>query len=582
MAVNMTEEKIKKEKEPMPPEVTEISDKETAEDSESSEGMGMAELLAQEESESEQAESSEHSLISAKVVSIVDEGALVDIGEKAEALVPRTEFGQTPPFAVGDTIHVVSLSRGPKGGNRRVSWRAARDRMAWEQIEQIYRSKQPVQVKIKAETRGGLIAECENGITGFIPASQIDVRPSRDLKKWKGQTVSVYVAEFDSRKNNLVLSRKLWVSEENEKKKTETMATLKEGDVKQGTVTGITSFGAFVDIGGVEGLLHIGELEWARTNKVSDVLKVGQKVEVKVIKLDLQAEKISLSRKALLPHPWDNVDKRFPVNSIVDGKVVSVTDFGAFVEIAPQVEGLLHASEISWNAFSQKPQEVLKAGEKIKVKVISVNHEQQKISLSLKRTKESPWDRIEQKYPVGSVAKVTVSYLVPFGAFVRLEEGVEGLIHISDFSWAKRVRHPEDVIKVGQELEVRVLEIDSTKEKISFGLKQLKANPYEAYSKGKRVAGAITEVNDSGAVVEIEPELEGFIPRSEISSERFERPSDVLTVGEKVEAKVILVDPKERKINLSIRQLELDLQRAAEKKYSAKNPRPKLGELLDS
>lgn len=549
------------------------------------EEMGMAELLAQEESAAGSTASAENSFLMAKVISIIEDGALVDIGEKSEALIPRDEFDKSAPFSIGETVPVMLHSKARENGYLKVSWQAARERMAWEHVEQAFKRKLPIQAKVKSETRGGLLIECEGGLVGFIPASQVDIRPARDLKRWKGQAVSVYVMEYDPGKNNLVCSRKLWISEENQKKKSETLAGLKPEDIKKGVVTGVTSFGAFVDIGGIEGLLHIGELEWAHTNKVSDILKVGQEIEVKVIKFDPETEKLSLSRKALLPHPWEKIEERFPVGTITEGKVVSLTDFGAFVEIAPQVEGLLHASEISWESFSQKPQERLKAGQTIQVKIIHVDRKQGKISLSLKRTQASPWGALQENHPVGSAVKVAVSYLVPFGAFARMPNGIEGLIHISDFSWTKRVRHPEDVLKIGEELEVKVLEIDSENEKISFGIKQLKPNPYETYAKGNRLTVTITQVTEAGAVAEIEPGLEGFLPRSEISNEqreKIEQPGSLLSVGDKVDAQVIAVDPKERKISLSIKKLEMELQRAAAKKYSAKTPRPKLGELLDS
>lgn len=574
-------------KENSPNNLEEMNKKDTLDDkvesSEiSSDEMSMAELLAQQESEIDSSTSPGSSILMARVISFVDDGALVDVGKKSEALIPRIEFGKEPPFAVGDTVPVLESQNRKGDGAFKVSWRKAREQMGWEHIEQAHHRKLSIQAKVKGETRGGLLLECENGIIGFMPASQVDIRLPGNLKKWKGQTITVYVMEYDIRKNNLVLSRKLWLSEENQKRKLETLVTLKPGDIKKGVVTGITSFGAFVDIGGIEGLLHIGELEWSHTNKVSDVVRIGQEIEVKVMKFDPESEKISLSRKILMPHPWDGVEERFTVGSTVEGKVISITDFGAFVEIAPHVEGLLHSSEISWDSFSKKPQELLKSGKVIKVQILNVNREREKISLSLKRTQESPWEKIAEKYPVGSVTKVTVSYLVPFGAFARLPEGVEGLIHISDFSWTKRIRHAEDVVKTGEELEVKILDVNVKEEKISFGLRQIKPNPYEIYVKGTRVSGKITQIIDSGALMEIEPDMEGFIPRSEISQTKIKHPSEVLSIGEQVEAKVTQVDAKERKINLSIKRLELDLQRDAERKYSDQMSRPKLGELLDS
>ena len=543
---------------------------------------GMAELLAEEERSASEAaaERRDTPFIEATVVSITKDGALVDVGAKSEALIPAEEFGGEVPFSVGDKVQVMRRP-GTKEGLPRVSWRAAREQTAWVDIDKLLKERTPIKVRIKSEIRGGLLAETENGLTGFIPASQVDVRPTHDLKRWKGQTVTVYIMEADPRKNNLVLSRKQWAAEQNEKKKGETLSTLKVGDIRKGTVTGVTSFGAFVDIGGVEGLLHIGELEWAHTNKVADVLKVGDEIEVKVIRFDPEHNKISLSRKELLPHPWSDVEQRFPAGTAVKGKVTTLTDFGAFVEIAPQVEGLVHATEIAWQTGG-KPQDLLKVGQEVEVKVLSVNRDKEKISLSIKRVTGNPWDTITEKYPPGTTAKVVVTSLAPFGAFARLPEGIEGLIHVSDFFWTKRVRHPEDVLKVGEEIEVKVLEYDREKEKMSFGIKQLKASPYEAYTKGAKVTGTVTKVSDAGVFVELEPEVEAYMPGSEVSSDRYEKPTELLKVGDRIEAKVILVDPKERKIQISIRQLERDLQRAAAKKYSGKTRGPALGELLDS
>lgn len=550
----------------------------TRDDSENhSEEMGMAELLAQQESASEQ---SDHSLLMAKVVSIIQEGALVDIGKKSEALIPRKEWGDSAPFLVGESVPVLVSSGARRGGYVIVSWRAACEQVAWEHIEQAHKRKLPIQAKVKNHTSAGLIVECENILRGFMPASQVDVRYSNDLKRWRGKSLFAYIMEYDAKKNNLVLSRKLWLSEENQKKKRETLATLKVGEIRKGVVTGMGSFGAWVDMGGIEALLPIGELEWSRTDRVSDLLKIGQEIEVKVVHYDPANEKISLSRKELLPHPWEGIEKKFSIGSLVEGKVMSVTDFGIFVEIAPRIEGLLHLSEISWNDSSPNPRKLFKRGDLVKVKVMSIDRQQGRLSLSLKRTQESPWTNIQKKISVGSVIKAIVTSLTSYGAFARLPEGVVGLVHISDFSWTKRIRHPEDLLKIGQELELKVLKVDRKKEEISLGLKQLTVNPYEKYGKGTRVITTVTRIMESGVLTEIEPDLEGFIPHSEISAEKFDKISDLLSVDEQVETKVVSVDSKERKIILSIKQLDLDLQRAARKKYS-KNAQLKLGELLN-
>lgn len=545
-----------------------------------SQEMDMAQLLAEHDAESSAKQAETGSILMAKVVSVSSEGVLVDIGAKKESLIPREEFRQDPAFSPGETIPVLMNRNGRKGGQ--VSWRRAVEQLAWEHIEQSQARNLPVNCKVLGDIKGGLSLECEGVLNAFMPASHVDMRPAADLKRFKGQTFQTYIVESDRPKGNLVLSRKLWLSQENQKKKVETLAGLKEGDTRQGVVTGITTFGAFVDLGGIEGLLHIGELEWARTRKVSDILKTGQEISVKILKFDPQTEKISLSRRELLPHPWDNVETSFPLGAVLEGRITNVADFGCFVELAPQVEGLLHVSEIFWNDASPKPRALFKPGQKIQIKIIGVSREKEKISLSLKRTQESPWQSLKEKYPAGSKVKVVITRLSPFGAFARLPEGIEGLIHISDFSWVKRINHPQDVIKTGQELEVKVLEVNPEKEKISFGLKQVKPNPFETYRKGAKVSGAITQVTDQGAFLEIEPDLEGYIPVSEASMERVDSAKNVFKVGDSVEAKVMNVEPKERKIQLSVRRLDQELQRQAVKKYSAHSPRPNLGDLLDS
>ncbi|OGR87402.1 MAG: hypothetical protein A3A86_00220 [Elusimicrobia bacterium RIFCSPLOWO2_01_FULL_60_11] len=545
-----------------------------------SQEMDMAQLLAEHDASTAAKQAESGSILMAKVVSVSAEGVLVDIGEKKEALIPRDEFKEEPVFKPGESIPVLQSRGGRKGGQ--VSWRKAVEQLAWEHIEQSKARRLPVTATVLGDIKGGLQLECEGALNAFMPASHVDIRPTADLKRFKGETFQTYIVETDRPKGKLVLSRKLWLSQENQKKKLDTLAELKEGDTRQGVVTGITTFGAFVDLGGIEGLLHIGELEWARTRKVSDVLKTGQEISVKILKYDPQTEKISLSRRELLPHPWDDVEARFPQGTVLEGRITNVADFGCFVEVAPQVEGLLHVSEVSWSDANPKLKSLYKAGQKIQVKVIGVSREKEKISLSRKRTLESPWQTLKGKYPAGSLVKVVITHLVPFGAFARLPDGIEGLIHISDFSWVKRIVHPQDVVKPGQELDVKVLEISPEKEKISFGLKQVKPNPFETYRKGAVVSGTITQVTDLGALLEIEPGLEGYIPVSEASMERVDSAKNVFKTGDSVEAKVMNIEPKERKIQLSVRRLDQELQRQAVKKYSAHSPRPNLGDLLDS
>lgn len=543
------------------------------------EEIGMAELLAQ---ESAAQTSAENPIFMAKIVSIVKDGVLVDTGRKMEALIPVEEFGSKILFAVGELIPVCKIQGNTSDGHGKVSWKRAQEQIAWEEVEQALRTKTVLQAKIILEIKGGLMVECENGLRGFLPASQIDVRPVRDLKRWIGQKITVYVVEYDKYKNNLVLSRKLWKSEEDQKKKEEILIVLKVGDVREGIVRGLTSYGAFVDIGGIEGLLHIGELDWAHTKRVKDVLKIGQKIEVQVIQIDQESQKIALSRKSLLTHPWEKIEEKFPLGSVTEGKVTHLTDFGAFIEISAHVEGLAHISEISWDSDKKKPRELLKPGQKVRVKILAIDRAKEKVSLSIKRAGPSPWELIPRKYRVGSIVTVRVSSLASFGAFARLPEGPEGLIHISDFSWTKEIEKPEEFLKVGETREVKVLDITAEKEKISFGLKQMQPNPFEAIRKRSVLKGKVIDVNSSGAIIDLDCQLQGFVPISELSSEKFVQFTDVIKVGEVIEAVVSEVNARERRVVLSIKRLEHQLQRAAAEKYSKKSPGPALGQLFKS
>ncbi|OGR81115.1 MAG: hypothetical protein A3I11_06815 [Elusimicrobia bacterium RIFCSPLOWO2_02_FULL_39_32] len=543
------------------------------------EEIGMAELLEQ---ESAAQSSNQNPIFMAEIVSVVKDGVLVDTGRKMEALIPMEEFGTKFPFKVGEMIPVCKVQGNSSDGHAKVSWKRAQEQIAWEEVEQALRTKTPLQAKIVLEIKGGLVVECENGLRGFLPASQIDVRPVRDLKKWMGQKITVYVMDFDAHKNNLVLSRKLWKSEEDQKKREEILTVLKVGDKREGIVRGITSYGAFIDIGGMEALLHIGELDWAHTKRVKDVLKIGQRIEVQVIAIDQESQKIALSRKTLLTHPWEKIEERFPLGSIQDGRVTHLTDFGAFVEICPNVEGLAHISEISWSSDKKKPKELLKAGQKVQVKILAIDREKEKISLSIKRAGQSPWEMFPSKYRVGSLVKVRISSLASFGAFASLPEGPEGLIHISDFSWTQKIENPKEVLKVGEIVEVKVLEIDAKKEKISFGLKQKESNPFEAIRKRSKLKGKVVSIESSGAIIDLENQLQGFIAMAELSSEKFVHPTDIIKVGEEIEAVVTDVNAKERRVYLSIKRLEHQLQRAAAEKYSKKSPGPALGQLFNS
>lgn len=539
------------------------------------EEMNMEELLNQ-----SSAASRVGSVVTAYVVEVKPHGLLVDVGLKVEGFIPVAEFRALPkPPAVGDEFPaLIKRMDGPEG-HPLVSWKEARERVHWDKIVKAKESQTPIEGTVTRQVKGGLIVDV--GLEGFLPASQVDRRPPRDLAPYVGQKIQVVVLEMDAKKGNAVLSRRQVLEREASQKKEETLKTMEAGKVFQGTVTSLTDFGAFVDIGGIEGLLRIGDVAWGRVEKINDALKVGQTLDVKVLKYDPATHKISLGRKQLLPHPWEGVEGRYPAQQLVKGRVTSLTPFGAFVELEPGVEGLIHQSEFSWKERWPKPAEILKVGQEVETRVISVDRAQEKIALSLKRAGENPWEQATSIFPVGSRVKGTVTHMVPFGAFVRLPNGVEGLLRTADISWTKPVHHPKEFVSEGQEVELVVLEVIPAQERIALGLKQLHEDPFVKYKPGHVVEGPVLRLSDFGAFVELEPDVEGFLHVSEISSEKkLAHPSEALTVGQRIAAQVTKLQRKAKRIDLSIRQYDIKQERKLLKQYQGQE-RITLGDITD-
>jgi len=541
--------------------------------------MTMEELLA----EAEREKSLVGTAVTARVVDIGASGVLVDIGLKSEGVIPLAEFHALPaPPKPGDTFPVVIKSPSGPDGHTLVSWSEARTRAAWPRILEAKTAGTPVEGRVIRAVKGGLVVDV--GLEAFLPASQADRRAVQNLNGWVGKTLTLLVLETDQKKGNVVVSRRSVLEREARAKREEMLKTLAAGQVLQGTVTGLTNFGAFVDVGGVEGLVRLPDISWRRIGKPSDELKVGQTVEVKVLKFDPAAQKLSLGRKQCLPHPWDGIEARFPAGKIIEGKVTHVTDFGAFVELAPGIEGLIHKSEFSWDERAAKPSELAAPGRTVSVWVLTVNRAEERISLSLKRAGENPWQDVAVKFPVGSKVKGVVTRLAEFGAFVALGGGIEGLLRVEDLSWARRIPHPKDVLSVGQELELKVLEVNSKAEKLALSLKQMSPDPYAAFQVGATVEGPVTRLTERGAFVMIAPEIEAFLPAGEISSEhrgedpserrregsperRREEVSELLKVGDVVTASVIRVEKKPRRIEISVRKHDRKEERRLLKQY---------------
>src|SRR3989339_148721 len=524
----------------------------------------------------------EGAVVTAMVVAETADGFLVDIGLKSEGLIPVGELDgerAREELAVGKQVQVLVQQLHSEKGHPVVSWRQARERSVWETVGVSFKNATPVEGMIRKKIKGGFTVDI--GVDAFLPASQLELRMPQDMNKYIGQKFQFLITEANRGQRNVVLSRRKILEVGQKELRGKLFATLADGQEFEGTVSGITDFGAFVDIGGVDGLLHIGDIAWYRLKKVSDVLSVGQKVKVKVLKIDREKEKISLGMKQLAARPWDSMDERYQAGSIVAGKITSVTDFGAFVELEPGLEGLLHCSEVSWTERDQSFKKHFKPGQEIEVKIIAIDKQKEKISLSLKQLQANPWEEVKLRYPSGTRLKGVVTHLTPFGAFVKLAEGMEGLIHVADMSWTKKIRHPQDVLQVGQEVEAIVMDVNPDDEKISLSLKHLSDDPYRRYRTGAIVSGVVKRIVEFGAFIELEPNVEALVRISEMSAQRVENVSDVLAIGQQVEAKVIKCDPQERKIDVSIKKLEHERERELLKKYVNKAERPTLGQLLE-
>lgn len=520
-------------------------------------------------------------IVPARVLGKNADGVLVDIGLKMEGLVPKAEFPEFDkalPFKEGDTIQVLVRQVEGHDNYHRVSWRAAREMSSWDRLFAAFQGQTPVEATITKKVKGGYAVDI--GVDAFLPGSQLDLRPSHDVDAWIQKKITVVITEMDRSKSNVVVSRRKLLEKERLRRREVTLASLAEGQTVQGTVMSITNFGAFVDIGGVEGLLHVSDMSWQRTEKPSACVKVGETLQVKVLKHDPATHRISLGLKQLKAHPWEGVPKRYPVGSTVKGRVTTMTNFGAFIELEPGVEGLLHVSEISWKERVAKPQDVLKAGAEVEVKVILVDPAKEKLSLSIKRLGVSPWEVARANHSSGSRLKGRVTHLTPFGAFVMLSEGIEGLVHISDLSWSRKIQHPSDIVAVGQEIEVVVMDVKVEAEKIVLSLKATQPDPLLLLRVGQIVTGRVVRSGESGLTLELPSGIEGTIRQSELSEDALGR-VQIPAIGEEASAKIMRIDARERRLELSVRRQERDEERQMLKRYAGQNQQPlTLGDVL--
>ena len=527
-------------------------------------------------------------LVEGKVVGVSDRGILIDFGYKSEGIAPIEDFtgedGQLT-VAVGDDVEVVLKSMHSGDGPPVLSRIDALGRKAWDDIEKAFNDEATVKGIVVDKTKGGLRVDI-NGVEAFLPGSQIDSRPIYSLDQYKGQELEAKIIKFSRRRNNIVLSRKVLTDEVVNAQKAETMSKIEVGYVIEGTIKNLTEYGAFVDIGGIDGLLHVTDMSWGRLHHPGDMFKVNDHIQVKVLKLDRERDKISLGYKQLLPDPWSTVIEVYPVNTKLKGKVSSVTEYGVFVELEAGVEGLVHVSEISWSRRSQSPKRLFNRGDEVEVQVLGVDTVEKRISLGMKQFQENPWANVDVRYPIGTKIHGRVRNITDFGAFVELEEGIDGLVHVSDITWAKKIKHPKDVLKKDQEVDAIVTSIDKQNQRLSLSMKDLTPSAWEGFvathRAGDTVRGKVTRFTNFGVFVELGEGLEGLCHISELSDERVDRPESVAEMGQEMDFRILRIDAADQKIGLSHRAVGKEDEPAVDSRmYSteAKGGMASLGEL---
>ncbi|MBI3059791.1 MAG: 30S ribosomal protein S1 [Deltaproteobacteria bacterium] len=514
-------------------------------------------------------------VVKGRVVGITATHVMIDVGYKSEGQIPLQEFldrdGKVR-VQVGDEVDVFFDSSEDDNGDIILSRERAENIKIWEEIERAFREGLGVEGVILSKVKGGF--KVDVGVPGFLPGSHVDVRPTRNLDKFLGKREKFAILKYNRPRGNVVVSRRVLMEKERDVLKKEILKVLEEGGILEGVVKNITSYGAFVDLGGIDGILHISDMSWGRIGHPSEMVKVGDHIKVAVLKFDAERERISLGMKQITPDPWTTVQQNYPVGTRVRGQVLSLMDYGAFVELEKGVEGLIHISEMAWTKKISHPSKVLQVGETVEVLVLNVDSNHRRISLGLKQVLPNPWEQVKEKYPVGSVVKGPVRNVTDFGIFVGVEEGIDGLAHVSDLHWTKKIKHPSELYKKGDIVEVKVLGVDVQNERFSLGIKQLTTDPWklvaERYPVGSRVKGEVTSVPDFGVFVRLEEGVEGLIHVSQLSTERVDKPSTMFKVGDSVEAEVIHVDAHDRKVGLSVRALKKTEERQEMENYLKK------------
>ncbi len=503
----------------------------------------------------------EGEVVTGTVVQVTPESVMIDVGSKAEGQVPIHEFCDDEgnlSVDVGDQVQVYLEDTDESSGQVRISKVKADKIRIWEQIAGVCESQKTIAGKVVSRVKGGL--QVDIGVPAFLPGSQVELRPVRNFEKYIGQTFDFNVLKYNRRRGNIVLSRKPLLERLREEKKNQILEAMDGEGLLTGKVKNITDYGAFIDLGGIDGLLHITDMSWGRINHPSDILKVGDEIEVKILKFDHERERVSLGLKQTQPDPWENVEERYPIGSSATGKVMSITDYGVFVELETGVEGLVHISEMTWSKKPRHPSKLVAVAEEVNVMILNVDSDQKRISLGMKQLIPNPWDVIADRYPEGTKIEGKIRNVTDFGIFVGIDEGIDGLVHISDISWTQRIKHPGEMYKKGQTVQAVVLNIDKENERFSLGIKQMFEDPWETipdrYPPGTKVTGKVTSVTDFGVFLEVEEGIEGMIHVSELSRERVNSPHDFTKEGESLTAMVLKVNKRDKKIALSIKSLE--------------------------
>lgn len=505
-------------------------------------------------------------IVEGRVIRVDPEFVLVDVGYKSEGTIPRNEWEEGEPIPeVGEMIKVlveevedVQASEDDRGMIM-LSKKKAEKIQAWIDVMQHVNEGDVVTGVALRKIKGGLLVDI--GVNVFLPASQVDIRRPSDIGNYLGRTLQCEVLKIDEARRNIVVSRRSLIESQRAEKKKHLLATLEEGQVAKGVVKNIADFGAFVDLGGIDGLLHITDMSWGRINHPSEMVAIDQEIEVMILHIDREREKIALGLKQRMPSPWDKVEDKYPVGAVIKGQVVNVMSYGAFVKLEEGIEGLVHISEMSWTKRINHPNELVHIGDEVEVVVLKIEKQKQEISLGMKQTQENPWTKVADRYPPGTMVKGTVRNLTNYGAFIEIEEGIDGLLHVSDMSWTRKVSHPSEMLEKGQELQCRVLSVDQERRRIALGLKQLDDDPWETtipakYQPGMKVSGKVTKITNFGVFVGLEDGLEGLLHISELADHKVENPEDLVKVGDDIEVKILRVDTDERKIGLSRKRIE--------------------------